>query len=100
MFYRDFRIRIAWIVRLIMDIENNKSFQKQIDWLNVNLRREIQERLSAGARFSGTAWHLDQRIQKLEKFKLLSNRRHNFCLCLMFFLAMIVGIVLTTLYMH
>lgn len=55
-------------------MEQNKSIQKQIDWINVNLRREIQERMGADARISATIWHLDQRIQKLEKSSRFGNR--------------------------
>ena len=65
-----------------MEFENKNHLQKQIDWLNINLKREIQERFAAGARFSGTAWHLDRRIQKLEKIKLLNIHKHYCCVLL------------------
>lgn len=46
-----------------------EKVQKQIDWININLKREIEERLAQGDRFRLSAWFLDQRIEKLEKMK-------------------------------
>ena len=49
------------------------KYQKQIDWLNSNLRREIEERLAQGDRYRLSAWFLDQRVEKLEKTRLANH---------------------------
>jgi hypothetical protein len=41
--------------------------QAQIDHLNKNLKREINERLSADDRYRLACWKLDEKIQRLEK---------------------------------
>ena len=79
-------------------MEQNKEIQKQIDWINVNLKREIQERYGEGARFSGTVWHLDQRVQKLENVNLLRNRRRQLhcrrLIAVMVMLGSVISIIL------
>lgn len=58
-------------------MEQTGGYQKQINWLNLNLRREIQERLQEGVRVSRTIYYLDQRILKLEKIKYLFDKRES-----------------------
>lgn len=46
-----------------------KPIQPQIDHLNKNLKKEIDERLSSGDRFRLTCYKLDERLSLLEKVK-------------------------------
>ncbi len=78
--------------------KENKEIQKQIDWINVNLRREIQERMASGSRLSGTIWYLDQRVQKLELAKLSGNRKRQFHCRMYTGLMMLVSLILIILY--
>jgi hypothetical protein len=41
--------------------------QAQIDHLNKNLKKEINDRLAADDRYRLACWKLDERIAKLEK---------------------------------
>ena len=47
----------------------DKRIQKQIDHLNINLKKEIDDRLSADDRYRLACHFLDQRISKLEGVK-------------------------------
>lgn len=41
--------------------------QKQIDWLNVNLKKEINSRLEDGDRYRFAIAKVDQRVLRIEK---------------------------------
>jgi hypothetical protein len=49
----------------------DKRIQTQIDHLNKNLKKEIDERMSVEYRYSLACHFLDQRIDKLEKKKMI-----------------------------
>jgi hypothetical protein len=91
----------------------DKRIQTQIDHLNKNLKKEIDDRLSADDRYRLACHFLDQRIDKLEKKKMImtsfndeegSNKpaRNKTIICwiLMFFvLAMLIaGIILSVIH--
>jgi hypothetical protein len=58
--------------RRMSQVPIDKRIQKQIDHLNKNLKKEIDDRLSADDRYRLACYYLDQRIEKLEKKKLFT----------------------------
>lgn len=45
----------------------NNNLQKQIDWLNVNLKKEINSRLGDGDRYRYAIAKVDERVLRIEK---------------------------------
>lgn len=88
----------------------DKRIQNQIDHLNKNLKKEIDDRLGADDRYRLACYYLDQRIGKLEKKKLFMKEEeegpnklaHNnskiiiWILILVLMSMLIAGIVLST----